>query len=90
MSQVLYSFSHGSARGSPPRRRLRSRWMSRGACRHADPELFFPISTVTGPAAWQVEAAKAVCGLCVRRSAAQHGEHPSAGPGTRRVSRSRR
>ncbi len=43
-------------------------WMSRGACRHADPELFFPIATATGPAARQVEAAKAVCGRCVVRA----------------------
>ncbi len=42
-------------------------WMSRGACRQADPELFFPIAAVTGPAARQVEAAKAVCGRCVVR-----------------------
>jgi WhiB family redox-sensing transcriptional regulator len=39
-------------------------WMSRGACRQADPELFFPIAAVTGPAARQAEAAKAVCGRC--------------------------
>jgi WhiB family redox-sensing transcriptional regulator len=39
-------------------------WMSRGACRQADPELFFPIATVKGPAARQVEAAKAVCAAC--------------------------
>jgi WhiB family redox-sensing transcriptional regulator len=43
-------------------------WMSRGACRQADPELFFPIAAVTGPAARQVEAAKAVCGRCVVRA----------------------
>ena len=24
-------------------------WMSRGACRQADPELFFPTEAVTGP-----------------------------------------
>ena len=42
-------------------------WMSRGACRQADPELFFPIAAVTGPAARQAEAAKAVCGRCVVR-----------------------
>jgi WhiB family transcriptional regulator, redox-sensing transcriptional regulator len=39
-------------------------WMSRGACRYADPELFFPISAVTGPETRQTEAAKAVCGPC--------------------------
>jgi WhiB family redox-sensing transcriptional regulator len=43
-------------------------WMSRGACRQADPELFFPISAVTGLAARQVEAAKAVCGPCAVRA----------------------
>lgn len=40
-------------------------WMSRGACRQVDPELFFPIAAVTGPAARQAETAKAVCGRCV-------------------------
>jgi WhiB family transcriptional regulator, redox-sensing transcriptional regulator len=43
-------------------------WMSRGACRQADPELFFPIAAVTAPAARQVEAAKAVCSPCVVRA----------------------
>ena len=43
-------------------------WMSRGACRQADPELFFPITAVTGQAARQVEAAKAVCGPCAVRA----------------------
>lgn len=43
-------------------------WMSRGACRQADPELFFPIAAVTGPAARQAEAAKAVCGPCAVRA----------------------
>jgi WhiB family redox-sensing transcriptional regulator len=42
-------------------------WMARGACRQADPELFFPVA-VAGPAARQVEAAKAVCGSCVVRA----------------------
>lgn len=37
--------------------------MSRGACRQADPELFFPIS-VTGLGVRQAEAAKRVCGGC--------------------------
>jgi WhiB family redox-sensing transcriptional regulator len=43
------------------------RWMSHGACRQADPELFFPIGAVAGPAARQVEAAKAVCAPCAVR-----------------------
>ena len=42
-------------------------WMSSGACLQADPELFFPIAAVTGPAARQAEAAKAVCGRCAVR-----------------------
>jgi WhiB family transcriptional regulator, redox-sensing transcriptional regulator len=41
-------------------------WMSRGACRQADPGLFFPVS-VTGTRARQAEAAKtACCGCAVR------------------------
>ena len=48
-------------------------WMSRGACRQADPELFFPTAAVTGPAARQAEAAKAVCGRCdVRANCLSH------------------
>jgi WhiB family redox-sensing transcriptional regulator len=43
-------------------------WMSRGACRQADPELFFPVAAVTGTAAQQVKAAKAVCGPCAVRA----------------------
>lgn len=43
-------------------------WMSRGACRQADPELFFPIGPTAGPVARQVEAAKAVCGSCAVRA----------------------
>jgi WhiB family transcriptional regulator, redox-sensing transcriptional regulator len=43
-------------------------WMSRGACQQADPELFFPVAAGTGPAARQVEAAKAVCGPCAVRA----------------------
>lgn len=43
-------------------------WMSHGACRQADPELFFPIAAVAGPATRQVEAAKAVCGSCAVRA----------------------
>jgi len=43
-------------------------WISRGACREADPELFFPVAAVTDPAARQAEAAKAVCGPCAVRA----------------------
>jgi WhiB family transcriptional regulator, redox-sensing transcriptional regulator len=38
-------------------------WAARGACRHSDPELFFPVST-SGPAAGQVARAKLVCTRC--------------------------
>jgi WhiB family transcriptional regulator, redox-sensing transcriptional regulator len=42
-------------------------WMSRGACRQADPELFFPVS-VTGTGLRQAEAAKTVCCGCAVRA----------------------
>jgi WhiB family transcriptional regulator, redox-sensing transcriptional regulator len=42
-------------------------WMSQGACRAEDPELFFPIAA-TGPASRQIRAAKAVCGRCAVRA----------------------
>jgi WhiB family transcriptional regulator, redox-sensing transcriptional regulator len=40
----------------------------RGACRQADPELFFPVSTAQGPARRQAEAAKAICAQCPVRA----------------------
>ncbi len=38
-------------------------WMDLGACRDAEPELFFPVSSA-GPALAQVAVAKAVCASC--------------------------
>lgn len=38
-------------------------WRHQALCRHADPEIFFPIGT-TGPAVNQVEKAKVVCRRC--------------------------
>ena len=47
---------HAARAGSPG-------WMSRGARRGEDPELFFPIAAA-GPALAQVHSAKVVCGRC--------------------------
>jgi WhiB family redox-sensing transcriptional regulator len=38
-------------------------WVHRARCKDEDPELFFPIGT-TGPAATQIELAKAICFGC--------------------------
>ena len=38
-------------------------WRTNAACRHTDPDLFFPVGT-TGDALSQIEAAKAVCRAC--------------------------
>jgi WhiB family redox-sensing transcriptional regulator len=45
-----------------------SRWMSQGACREEDPEIFFPIAA-QGPALAQVSSAKAVCRRCAVNAA---------------------
>lgn len=38
-------------------------WAARGACRHSDPELFFPVAA-RGPALRQLAKAKNVCARC--------------------------
>jgi WhiB family transcriptional regulator, redox-sensing transcriptional regulator len=38
-------------------------WVHRARCKDEDPELFFPVGT-TGPAAAQIEEAKAICMQC--------------------------
>ena len=38
-------------------------WVHRARCKDEDPELFFPVGT-TGPAADQIDAAKAICRQC--------------------------
>ncbi|MET9427395.1 MULTISPECIES: WhiB family transcriptional regulator [unclassified Streptomyces] len=38
-------------------------WRTAAACRHEDPDLFFPIGT-SGPAMLQTQAAKSVCHGC--------------------------
>jgi WhiB family transcriptional regulator, redox-sensing transcriptional regulator len=52
-------------------RRGRRDWRTSAACRTADPELFFPVSSV-GPAQEDIAKAKTVCGSCqVRRQCLQ-------------------
>ena len=45
----------------------RVHWRDAAACRHADPELFFPIGH-TGPALRQVDEAKRICRTCPVRT----------------------
>jgi pimeloyl-ACP methyl ester carboxylesterase len=42
-------------------------WRSRAACRHADPELFFPVGSA-GPALEAIDRAKAICRECPVRA----------------------
>ena len=61
-------------------------WLDRAACRHHDPELFFPDSDIQ-PARGHVEAAKKVCrgcpvrGTCLRW-ALDHGQEAGIWGGT--------
>jgi|HubBroStandDraft_1064217.scaffolds.fasta_scaffold971353_1 WhiB family redox-sensing transcriptional regulator len=43
-------------------------WRSQGACLHADPDVFFPISAA-GASAPQIRMARAICAGCVVRVA---------------------
>ena len=45
----------------------RVNWRDDAACRHADPDLFFPVGE-TGPALHQVEEAKRICQACPART----------------------
>jgi WhiB family redox-sensing transcriptional regulator len=42
-------------------------WAAKGACRHADPELFFPVAP-GGPALTQLAMAKDICAGCTVRT----------------------
>jgi WhiB family redox-sensing transcriptional regulator len=42
-------------------------WRDQAACRHADPDLFFPVGT-TGPVLRQVDEAKRICQACPART----------------------
>ena len=45
----------------------RANWREMAACRHADPDLFFPVSE-TGAALLQVGEAKRICRACPVRT----------------------
>jgi WhiB family redox-sensing transcriptional regulator len=42
-------------------------WVHRARCKDEDPELFFPVGN-TGPAAQQIDVAKAICVICEVRA----------------------
>lgn len=42
---------------------LSANWRDDAVCRHADPDLFFPIATA-GPALDQIDQAKRICHAC--------------------------
>ena len=45
----------------------RGDWQSQGACLHADPDVFFPVSDA-GASATQIRTARAICAGCPVRS----------------------
>ena len=47
-------------------REERREWWKSAACQDADPELFFPVSSV-GPSRKDIARAKAVCAACIVR-----------------------
>ena len=56
-------------------------WRSAALCRNEDPELFFPVGD-TGPAALQIEEAKAICAICpVRTECADWADQHNIGDG---------
>ena len=59
-------------RAAPEQAEERRDWWRSAACQEADPELFFPVAAL-GPAAGEIDRAKAVCGGCrVRHQCLQY------------------
>lgn len=44
-------------------------WRDRAACRHADPEVFFPVGSCGPAAAREIEQARKICAGCPVRTA---------------------